>query len=241
MKLADKVEIIRYNNGEYTRLHDLMVHEVPIILNIIDVEKKELYCSPNELFELVLGHLYCQKYINRIADVEYIDLDPDAGIANIKLKEADSNTIVDFEKNSCEAISFNIDMLFENQGRFYDESTLQKATGGVHRCALCDDTGTLMACIDVSRHNALDKVIGKALLNGLDFSDKYLITSGRVPLDMITKASAINLPMLVSRSTPTIAAVKYAKEYGITLLGFSRDNRFNVYSGARRLGINENL
>lgn len=77
--------------------------------------------------------------------------------------------------------------------------------------------------------------LGQALLGGISLEDKYIITSGRIPMDMIQKVAAIRVPMIVSRSTPTIAAVKVARNAGITLLGFSRENRFNIYSASHRL------
>lgn len=69
----------------------------------------------------------------------------------------------------------------------------------------------------------------------MSLTDKYILTSGRIPMDMILKAAAIGVPMIVSRSTPTIAAVETARNAGITLLGFSRENRFNIYSASHRL------
>ena len=235
MTLADKRNIVRYINGEYVELRDLMVHEMTLHLNILDVAHKALYCSPSELFELVLGHLYTQRYIRRIADIETMDVDEEAGIAIVKLNTAEANRIVTEDIPLSDKIVFDPEALLRNQERFYDESTLQKATAGIHRSALCSDWGTHMACIDVSRHNTIDKVTGKALMNGVSLHDKYIITSGRIPKDMIQKAVAIGIPMIVSRSTPTIAAVEVAKKANITLLGFSRENRFNIYTAPYRL------
>ena len=81
----------------------------------------------------------------------------------------------------------------------------------------------------------MDKLAGKALLSGVSLKDKYILTSGRIPMDMIQKVAAIGVPMIVSRSTPTIAAVETARSANITLLGFSRENRFNIYSAPNRL------
>lgn len=235
MKLADKLDILRYINGEYVALRDLMVHEIALQLDIVDVAHKTLYCSPSELAELVLGHLYTQRYIRRIADIEVMDVDTDAGRATVRINNGAQGRVVADPPPLSGGALFDPDILLRNQEQFYDESTLQKATAGIHRSALCDDTGTHMACIDVSRHNTIDKLVGKALMNGLSLQDKYIITSGRIPQDMIQKIIAIGVPMIVSRSTPTIAAVKLAKAANITLLGFSRENRFNIYSAPFRL------
>lgn len=231
-ELVDKLDIVRYIGGEYIRMRDLMVHETALHLEIPGVMERTLYCSPSEQKELVVGHLYTQGFIRGPEDVESLALDTEKGTALVRLKEPK-------QAPSREALTggpvFDPQILLSNQQKFYDQSTLQKATAGTHRCALCDDSGTFFACIDISRHNALDKLTGKALLEGVSLADKYILTSGRIPMDMIQKAAAIRVPMIVSRSTPTIAAVEAARNAGITLLGFSRENRFNIYSASHRL------
>ena len=231
-KLVDKLDIVRYINGEYVPLRDLMVHEMALHLEISGTAERTLYCSPFELKELVVGHLYTQGYIRSAADILSLEIDEEAGHAAVQVvsyeKAAPSKTLAD----SC---VFDPKILLRNQQNFYDNSILQKATAGTHCCALCDDSGTLFSCIDISRHNCMDKLAGKALLTGVSLEDKYILTSGRVPMDMIQKVAAIQVPMIVSRSTPTIAAVEAARKAGITLLGFSRENRFNIYSASHRL------
>jgi len=231
-ELVDKLDILRYIGGEYIQMRDLMVHETALRLEVPGVMTRTLYCSPSELKELVVGHLYTQGLIQAPEDMESLELDMDAGSARVTLKETRRNPPGVLPE---EGPVFDPQILLANQQKFYDQSTLQKATAGTHRCALCDDSGTCFACIDISRHNALDKLTGKALLEGVSLQDKYILTSGRIPMDMILKAAAIGVPMIVSRSTPTIAAVETARKANITLLGFSRENRFNIYSVPRRL------
>ena len=230
--LVDKLEIIRYIGGEYVALRDLMVHEMTLRLIINGETARTLYCSPKELQELVIGHLFTQGYISAMDDILSLEVDEEHARAVVQTAQ--------HEKPSAsiplsDASVFDPKILLANQQQFYDKSTLQKATAGTHCCALCDDSGTHFACIDISRHNCMDKLAGKALLNGVSLKDKYILTSGRIPMDMIQKVAAIGVPMIVSRSTPTIAAVETASAAGITLLGFSRENRFNIYSAAHRL------
>ncbi|MBQ3505120.1 MAG: formate dehydrogenase accessory sulfurtransferase FdhD [Oscillospiraceae bacterium] len=231
-RLVDKREIVRYINGEYICLRDLMVHEAALQLELPGFPVRTLYCSPMQLKELVVGHLYTQRYIRSLQDIASVEVDEDAPRAVVRLREGAGSREM---PALSEGIVFDPKLLLQNQERFYADSTLQKATAGTHRCALCSDAGTHMACIDISRHNALDKLVGKALLEGVALEDKYIITSGRIPMDMILKAAAIGIPMIVSRSTPTIAAVDVARSTGLTLLGFSRENRFNIYSAPHRL------
>lgn len=232
LALVDKLEIVRYIGGEYVPLRDLMVHEMALQVEIHGTAVRTLFCSPRELKELVIGHLYTQGYIRSLADIASLELDEEAGRAEVRLavqnQPAEQSLVRD-------TLCFDPKILLANQQRFYDQSTLQKATAGTHCCALCDDSGTYYSCIDISRHNCMDKLAGKALLSGISLRDKYILTSGRIPMDMIQKVAAIGAPMIVSRSTPTIAAVETARKANITLLGFSRENRFNIYSAAQRL------
>ncbi len=232
LALVDKLEIVRYIGGEYVPLRDLMVHEKTLHLEISGVERRTLYCSPCELRELVVGYLCTQGYIRTMEDILSLELDEDAGTAVVKLAPNDG---ISKREPLSDDLSFDPQILLRNQQQFYDQSTLQKATAGTHCCALCDDSGTYFACVDISRHNCMDKLTGKALMGGISLRDKYILTSGRVPMDMIQKVAAIRVPMIVSRSTPTIAAVETARKAGITLLGFSRENRFNIYSASYRL------
>ena len=230
--LVDKLEIVRYIGGEYVSLRDLMVHEMELRLEINGEAARTLYCSPKELRELVVGHLYTQGYIRTTEDILSLELDEESGRGEVQIVPAQNKggrtPLVD-------EVIFDPDILLENQQCFYDRSTLQKATAGTHCCALCDDSGTYFSCIDISRHNCLDKLVGKALMSGIHLKDKYILTSGRIPMDMINKVVSIGIPMIVSRSTPTIAAVETARTAGVTLLGFSRENRFNIYSDPHRL------
>jgi len=231
--LAEERAIMRYIHEEYIHLQDLMVHEMRLRLEIAGHASRELYCSPAELKELVLGHLYTQRFIRSMEDVLSLEIDAAKGIAAVQLKTTEAKA--DAAEPPMNDLAFDPVILLRNQQQFYDESTLQKATAGTHRSALCSDAGTHMACIDVSRHNTIDKLVGKALLEGVSLRDKYIITSGRIPSDMLQKIIAIGIPMIVSRSAPTTAAMDMAKEANITLVGFSRENRFNIYSVPGRL------
>ena len=88
---------------------------------------------------------------------------------------------------------------------------------------------------DIGRHNAIDKAFGRALLEEWDVSQAFLITSGRVPEDAIKKALTTGLSVVISRSAPTHAAVDLARSSNITLCGFARGRRMNIYSAPERI------
>ena len=133
---------------------------------------------------------------------------------------------------SAETIYSLPEKLREAQGLF-------DATGGLHAAALFDPEGNLLALReDVGRHNATDKLVGWALLEGrLPLSDHIVMVSGRSSFEILQKCLTAGVPVVCAISAPSSLAVDVAREFGMTLVGFLRGNRFNVYAGQERVAL----
>lgn len=121
--------------------------------------------------------------------------------------------------------------------RLRDSQRLFDETGGLHAAGCFSADGELLVLReDIGRHNALDKVIGHAFLDGsLPLSERVLLVSGRISFEIVQKAAIAGIPVLCAVSAPSSLAVAAARQFGQTIVGFLRDDRMNVYAGAERL------
>jgi len=109
------------------------------------------------------------------------------------------------------------------------------ATHGVHSAALCDRKSILIFSEDIGRHNAIDKIFGKCLLENIPTDNRAVITSGRITSEILHKVARRGIPIIISISAPTNLGVRIADSLGITLLGFVRGKRINAYTNDWRI------
>ena len=112
---------------------------------------------------------------------------------------------------------------------------LYRASRGVHTSALSDGQRLLILAEDVGRHNTLDKIRGEAVLQKIATRDRILLSSGRISSEMITKARKMEVPIVVSRTSPTSTSIRLAEQWGMTVVGYARAPRLRVYTGAERI------
>ena len=220
--------------------------------------------TPGHDIELAAGFLFTEGIIRRATDILFVEQErPDNNKLLFALEDnvvpgiqkaernfyttsscgvcgkssIDAIKTVSFYKNAKQDCQLKAEMFYELQDNLITRQPVFETTGGIHASALFDLEGNfIMAREDVGRHNALDKVIGASLLNDeLPLTDTVLLLSGRASFELIQKASMAGIKIVAAVGAPSSLAVELAKESDITLLGFLRNERFNVYSCEDRI------
>ncbi len=219
--------------------------------------------TPGNDDELALGFLFNEGVIGSFSDVKniqskgcnFVGITLQDGL-RVESEELDRHSFVNSScgvcgKKSISAVMDRRKFLIESQVSVSREiisslpAVLRKqqadfeSTGGIHASALFDLAGSLLAVReDIGRHNALDKLIGAQLMLGkLPLGESILLLSGRASFELIQKASGAGIPIVAAVGAPSSLAVELAKDCGMTLLGFVRENRFNVYTGGQRIAV----
>jgi FdhD protein len=117
----------------------------------------------------------------------------------------------------------------------FESQTIYRQTGGVHTSALSDGEQLIASTEDVGRHNTLDKLAGLCLLQGILPERRVIVTTGRISSEMLQKARRMGASVVISRTSPSSLSIRLANQWGITLIGYARRNRFNVYSHPGRI------
>jgi FdhD protein len=255
MELVSQINVKKYNSSIVNDVEDLIIVERPLNIFINNQHYVTLMCSPSLIEELAVGFLFSEGVINTVDDVEKINIVNEESIFITLNREITSSFGKDRALVSgCAKGSIHINMLNEKglkkidsncnfeanlilkwMNNFNKMPTLFQQTGGVHSCSICGNEGVEFIAEDIGRHNALDKLIGKSLIEKKDLKNKMLFTSGRVSSDILVKAARAQIPVLVSHSAPTNLVVSMAKNINLTLIGFARGNRMNIYCGSNRI------
>ena len=244
---------VRYRREELSEQVEATVaveHFMDVYVN--DLLTMKLVCSPCALPELVLGRLYSEGMITSLADVTQLYLCQYGSRARVTLnRQPQAERQEDFVETTGTCCTGNhvlndvfrtgaapkpvVPIAWEPEWFYHAASLIREgtelfnATHGVHSCYLIHKGEILLFREDLGRHNALDKVLGAALMQGIDLTECALFSSGRLPTDMIVKAIRAGIPILASKAAPTAQGIALAQSYALTLITSVRENQMIVY------------
>ncbi|WP_022854921.1 formate dehydrogenase accessory sulfurtransferase FdhD [Thermodesulfobacterium thermophilum] len=238
-------------NQDISEFEDLLAIETKIKLLINEQEILSLAATPMHLKELIVSFVLTEGLIQNVWCPEELELIEKNGEIIAKIytyekvdlpsKTLSSGCFASYsflsEVQPYNSFNFKVgkDSIFSLFKAFVKKAELFKLTGCLHSAAICSQEDIIFYAEDIGRHNAVDKVLGYALLNGLSLEDKLILVSGRISSEMVLKVGRWKVPFLISRSAPTSLAVELAEKIGITLIGFLRGERFNVYTHPQRI------
>ncbi|MEW6195873.1 MAG: formate dehydrogenase accessory sulfurtransferase FdhD [Bacteroidota bacterium] len=243
---------------------DWIANEIILTITVNNELLTNFSCSPDNLEEMAVGFIFTSNIISCLDEIKEIQFCRESNKVAFQLKESNPFDSKIWQKHQTitsgcgQGKSFNTGMIKKSIKRntesihfspnyicelFSDLRTISqgyKNTGCIHIAALIKPDGPSIVREDIGRHNAIDKVIGAGLRLNLDFSKYILCCSGRISSDMILKAGRAGVPIVASRAAPTGLAVEISNEIGITLIGFVRGNKLNIYTHSYRVSSSLN-
>ncbi len=194
-----------------------------------------VYCSPNDLEDLIVGILAQRDLINNFDEVLKLDVDKENFIVNVTTSKSSSVKT----NRQVEDIHFNAKLILSCADKLLSElSKTHEITNGVHSGVIFDGQNILAFREDVGRHNVFDKLYGWSLRNNISLVDKVLIFSGRCSSEMMTKLDRMGIRVVAAKSVPTTLSINIAKKLGVTLIARMAPNSFCIYTNPQRILIN---
>jgi FdhD protein len=241
--MLKKVKIVKVDQEAHSQ-EDLVVVDTRMELTINQQTLGKFYLSPHDLKEFALGYLLDERHITSLDEVKEIEIEP--SIIKVFLKEEhqldqeslgcydgwlhDEQLIPKIESN----YKVKREEIFRSFDKLLEEARIWSQTGGTHVAAIVGQ-GQFLVREDVSRHVAIDKVIGAGLMSHLDFSNSFIVCSGRIPPDRVLKLANVGIPIMITKAAPTVEGIRIGEKAGITLIGFLREGRFNIYTHPHRV------
>ena len=263
MKQAHTYQSIKLSENSFEKIDDTLVVEAPLQININDESYTVVMRTPGNDEELVRGLLYAEDICKKKNDLEVTIIKEEkdnSTIINVaispdKLGKGYMNKRTLLSVSSCgicgkkeledlkvvgvplkSKLNVSIEMVFDMFLEMSDLQLLFKNTGGSHACAVFNSNQELLTVKeDIGRHNAVDKCIGDLLVRETLKNATYMLVSGRVSYEIVSKAFFAKIPVIIAVSACSSLAVDFAKEFGICLIGFTRNQKMTIYSNPQYL------
>jgi len=249
----EPISYTQYGPGaQQQMLHGDVIVETPVSLTVNGEVWLTFMCTPVDLEAMAVGFLFNEGIIKGIAEVASVRVCAHQDNVDVWLTHNAEKpdkwrrtsgctggvTAVDASQDispvhnggliTTSQVGSLIDQLFAAQ-------ILYRSSGGVHTSALSDGHKLLVVTEDIGRHNTLDKIAGRILLDRLAIERKIILSTGRISSEMLQKSARMQAAIVISRTSPSSLSIQLAEAFGITLIGYARRNRFNIYTHAHRI------
>lgn len=253
--MVNEIIINRYDKNGIQLIDEVVVRELRVNLFVNEVFYISIMCMPSFFEEMAVGFLFSERVIKSYSDINKIYHTERGDIfvytkRKVDISAKDSRVLISGCANGTVSTEFlnqrNLaqiksevtitkERIVDTIFKFSKQSQVFKDTGAVHSSSLVFDNDDNIFYEDIGRHNAVDKVIGTALIKSLNIQNGVLVISGRISSEIAIKTARLGIPILISQSAPTSMSVSIASKINMTLVGFARGTRFNVYSGGERI------
>ena len=247
--MLKKFNCLKFDTNNFEKSIHEVVEELPLSIFINGRHFATAMISPQMVREFVIGHLFSEKVIENINEIESLQIEENIAkvIINNPLKVISAKKLIVsgcgggssfLNESKLPKISSNLkidaDDIFDGLNSLLN-SDLHRITGGVHIVGLFHKKAVICISEDLGRHNALDKVIGCGLIKNINFKETFVVCTGRISFDMSLKCSVANIPIIISRGATTSFAIEIAEKTGLTTVGFARGRKMNIYTNGERI------
>jgi FdhD protein len=243
---------LRYRAGNWETLGTGVIVEMPVTLTVNGQVWLTFMCTPTDLEALAVGFIYNEGVIKSKEEIELLKLCSSGDNVDIWLKNPVEQPHHWRRTSGCtggvttasldmihpefkDSLLLTPQMVHALSKSLIEEQFLYREVGGVHTSLLSDGERVFVSSEDIGRHNTLDKIAGRCLLENINLVRKILVTTGRISSDMIQKASRIGADVVISRTAASSLSVTLADIWGITLIGYARYDQFVIYSHPERI------
>lgn len=250
------IQFQQVSPGNWESVLTEVIAETPVSLTVNGQVWLTFMCTPVDLEAMAIGFLYNEGFIQSIDEVADARLCETGDNIDVWLHHSVQKPafwrrtsgctggVTSVEKDDLEKPHINGSVLsVESVGQLinqlFESQELYRASGGVHTSAITDGQDTWVVAEDIGRHNTLDKLAGKCLMQGIQFSRKIILTTGRISSEMLQKSSRMKASIVISRTSPSSLSIELAEKWGLTLIGYARRNRFNIYSHPERIVLSK--
>lgn len=254
LKSINPIQYFQYDSVRSTKRNADIIVETPVSLTVNGEHWLSFMCTPNDLEELAVGFLFNEGVIEHIDEVEYARVCKHGDNVDVWLSHSAEKPEVWLRTSGCTGgvtsvepdrhdNKFNLEngavvspeQIHSLIAKLFTSQELYRKSGGVHTSALSDGDRIIVVAEDIGRHNTLDKIAGRCLMEGISVPRRVMLTTGRISSEMLQKSARLNAAIVISRTSPSSLSISLAKIWGITLIGYARRSGFRVYSHHERI------